>query len=282
MKENNNKKEGNNVKQRTGEDVLLSYGVSTEKLEEIVRSVKPLFLDRERSGQVKVKGIADFVTSVDMAVQELVERRLKEEYPQIQFMGEEKDNSNIDTTRPVWILDPVDGTTNLIHDFKNSALSLALYAEGKVQLGIVYQPYTEEFFIAVRGKGAFCNGAPIHVSSVSKMEESLISIGTSPYHHELAEENFRNFKNIFLHCADIRRIGSAAIELAWVACGRIEVFFERNLKPWDYAAGLLLVEEAGGEITDFDGDCLPVVKPADVVAGNGVIGKILREDFLGG
>lgn len=259
---------------------LAAYGISLDRLEQLVKGIKPLFEDREGSSHVKVKGRSDFVTAVDVKVQERICRGLQEAYPEIQFMGEEKDNSEIEPGKPVWILDPVDGTTNLIHDFRNSALSLALYAQGAVQLGIVYQPYHEEYFLAVRGQGAFCNGRPIHVSGVSRLEESLVCVGVSPYHHELAEDVFGEMKAVFLHCSDIRRLGSAAIELAWVACGRAEAYFERNLKPWDYAAGLLLVEEAGGLATDFKGGSLPVLQPGDVLAGNGVIDRRLREEIL--
>lgn len=124
--------------------------VDTQKIIEIVKQVKPLFLDREGSSQIKVKGVADFVTQIDFKVQEQVKTALYELYPEIQFMGEEKDNSDIDFDGDVWILDPVDGTTNLIHDFRNSTLSLALAGKGVLTLGIIYHPYSDEIFVAER------------------------------------------------------------------------------------------------------------------------------------
>ena len=191
--------------------------VDTQKIIEIVKQVKPLFLDREGSSQIKVKGVADFVTQIDFKVQEQVKTALYELYPEIQFMGEEKDNSDIDFDGDVWILDPVDGTTNLIHDFRNSTLSLALARKGVLTLGIIYHPYSDEIFVAERGKGALLNGSPISVSKRQNFSECLISIGTSPYYRELAKENFRIFEKVFTDCADIRRLGSAALELAYVA-----------------------------------------------------------------
>lgn len=254
--------------------------IQTEKIIEIVTKTKPLFMNREQSSKIREKGLADFVTQVDIQVQEQVQEELSRLYPEIQFMGEEKDNSEIDFTKDVWILDPVDGTTNLIHDFRNSTLSLALCEGGILTLGIVYHPYSGELFLARRGEGAWCNGVPIHVSEAEKMSQSLISIGTSPYYKELAEENFTLFRKIFMESEDIRRLGSAALELAYVASGRTEAYLERHLKPWDYAAGVLLIEEAGGTVTDYQGKPVDVTKPADIVGSNGKIGTILTKEFL--
>lgn len=242
---------------------------------ELVKKVKPLFLDHERAAQVTVKGVADFVTQVDYQVQELIREGLAQMYPDVQFMGEEKDNSAIDFSGSVWILDPVDGTTNLIHDYKCSALSLALCRSRQMELGIIYQPYTDELFWAVRGEGAYLNGAPIHVSNVDTMDRSLIAVGTSPYNHEMADRNFEDFKRVFLQCSDIRRNGSAAVELAQVACGRTDAFFERILRPWDFAAGMLLVQEAGGTVTGYQGEVVDVSTQYPIVASNGLIGDEL-------
>ena len=155
--------------------------VDAGKIVELVRKMKPLFADSSRVSQVKEKGTCDYVTQVDIQVQKLVKEGLYSMYPQVQFMGEEQDNSAIDRSGDFWILDPVDGTTNLIHDFRHSTLSLAYAEAGEVVLGIVYQPYTDELFIAQKGEGAFLNGDPIHVSGAETLSESLVTIGTSPY-----------------------------------------------------------------------------------------------------
>lgn len=254
--------------------------VDAAKIMELARTVKPLFLDHEGASRIQVKGVANFVTQVDLQVQEMIQKGLRNLYPDIQFMGEEKDNSEIDFDGAVWILDPVDGTTNLIHDFRNSAVSLGLCDRGEMVCGVVYQPFTDEVFHAQKGKGAFLNRKPIHVSASASMGESLISIGTTPYEHAYADRNFAIFKKVFLDCQDIRRIGSAAIELCFVACGRLEAFFEMNLKPWDFAAGLLIIEEAGGTVTDFEGGRPLPWEKGNIVGSNGKIGRILVEQYL--
>ncbi len=254
--------------------------VEMRELEKLVREIAPLFLDKERASMVREKGLADFVTQVDFQVQEHMREQLYRRYPDIQFMGEEKNNDDVDFSGDVWILDPVDGTLNLIHDYRESALSLGLWHEGRVCMGLIYQPYTDEMYTAEYGRGAFLNGEPIHVSAETEMIRSLISIGTTPYAKETADRNFRDFKEIFLRSADIRRMGSAAIELAYVAAGRTEAFFERDLKPWDFAAGMLLVQEAGGSVTGFDGKPVDARMRSDIVAGNGTIGEILTREIL--
>lgn len=249
--------------------------IDAEKVEKLVREMKPLFADSSRASQVKTKGACDYVTQVDIQVQKLVKEGLYEMYPQVQFMGEEQDNSAIDRSGDFWILDPVDGTTNLIHDFRHSTLSLAYAEAGVLELGMVYQPYTDEMFLAKRGGGAFLNGEPIHVSEAKTLSESLVTIGTSPYYHELADWNFDVFKKVFLSCQDIRRLGSAALDMAYVASGRVDAFFEKILQPWDFAAAKLLIEEAGGKVSDFSGNDIPAGVPAEILAGNGKINEEL-------
>ena len=177
-------------------------------------------------------------------------------------------------------LDPVDGTTNLIHDYRASVISLALMQEGSVVLGMIYNPYTDELFSAQKGKGSYCNGQKIEVSGAETMEKCLIAIGTSPYYKEMAEENFKVFQAIFKDCQDIRRSGSAALDLAYVACGRIEAYFERKLKIWDYAAGMLLVREAGGQVTDYRGNDVDTEMISNITAANPKINSLLTKKYL--
>lgn len=255
--------------------------IDLDKILDFVRSIKPMFLDHERAAHIQRKGVADFVTQVDLQVQETVQQGLKEMYPQVQFMGEEKSNEEIDFAKPLWILDPVDGTTNLIHDLRHSALSLAYCEGGQLQMGIIYQPYSDEMFWAVRGQGAWLNGRRIRVTVETKLENSLVAFGTSPYRKDLAEENFALFKQVFECCADVRRLGSAALDLAYVACGRYDAFFEQNLSPWDFAAGVLLVQEAGGTVTDYQGNPVILTGKCDICAGNGRIDRLLNDRVLG-
>ena len=249
--------------------------IEIDKIQQFVREAADLFSNREAANQIKEKGAYDYVTTVDEAVQKFLQKKLSEAYPHIQFMGEEKDNTSIDMNGLVWVLDPVDGTTNLIHDYKKSTISLALLAHKEPIAGIVYNPFSNEMYHAERGKGSFLNGEQIHVSNAETLAESLISIGTSPYYKNEAEENFRMFAKVFKECQDIRRGGSASLDLAYVACGRIDGYMENHLKLWDYAAGVLLVREAGGEVFNYAGEKLPMELDGNVVAGNMAISKSL-------
>lgn len=254
--------------------------INTEQLEAILKKAGKLFADRNAAAHTREKGIADYVTEVDFAVQQFIRGRLEELYPEVQFLSEEKSNEEIDKNGLVWVLDPVDGTTNLIHDYRASVISLALMQEGSVVLGMIYNPYTDELFSAQKGKGSYCNGQKIEVSGAETIEKCLIAIGTSPYYKEMAEENFKVFQAIFKDCQDIRRSGSAALDLAYVACGRIEAYFERNLKIWDYAAGMLLVREAGGRVTDYRGNDADTEMISDIAAANPKINSVLTEKYL--
>lgn len=251
------------------------------EIKPIILAAGALLKDREAAAHITVKGAADYVTEADKEVQDFIQKALSGKYPEIQFLGEEKNNDEIDLAGRVWVLDPVDGTTNLIHDYRRSSISLALMENGQSVAGIVYQPYTDELFFAKKGEGAYLNGDRIHVSYVERMEDALLSVGTSPYDKEkFAQENFRRIYRVFMDAQDIRRSGSAAIDMAEVAAGRIEGFFEPKLSIWDYAAGRLLVAEAGGTATNFDGKELACDLKSSVVCGNPTIHGLLLQKYL--
>ena len=254
--------------------------VDIHKVQEVVREAAKIFSDLEATGQIKKKGDFDYVTAVDEAVQEFMKQELGKLYPEIQFIGEESDNSEVDWDGAAWVLDPVDGTTNLIHDYQNSAISLALMKGRELILGVIYNPFVDEMYYAEKGKGSFLNGKRIHVSTAKAMNESLISVGTSPYHKNEADEVFRTFAKIYKDCQDLRRCGSAALDMAHVACGRIEAYTEKHLKIWDYAAATLLVRESGGTVLNYSGKDLTMEPMENVVAGNASIPKILVENYL--
>lgn len=256
--------------------------IQLESIKEIILEASCLFADRQAAGHTKTKGVADYVTEVDFSVQKFIRENLARLYPDIQFMGEEKDNAEIDMDGLVWVLDPVDGTTNLIHDYRASAISLALLDKKEPVLGIVYHPYLQEMYWAQKGQGSFCNGRRLHVSDTKTMQDSLIAIGTSPYYKHMADQLFPIFQRIFQDCQDIRRSGSAAIDLAYVAAGRVEGYFEKELKLWDFAAGMLLVREAGGKVLGCDGTDLQAEMIAGVVAGNAEIAQILANQYIVG
>ena len=225
---------------------------------------------------VRAKSKTDYVTNVDLAVQEFLRECLAALAPDVQFMGEEQDNTGLDWSRPCWILDPVDGTTNLIHNFRHSAISLALAEGGQAVFGVVYNPYTEECFTARRGGGALRNGVPIHVSDVSRLEDSLLSAGTVPGRRELADDAFRQMRALYDRCQDVRRTGCASLELCDVACGRLEGYVELVLQPWDYAAGMRIAAEAGGKVTTLDGSPLSLREGGPLLASNGRLHSALQ------
>lgn len=251
------------------------------RLIELIKSTKAIVLDRASAREIMIKGRADFVTNVDIGVQKFLRPRLKDMFPDVQFMSEETENSDIDMSSKVWVLDPIDGTTNLIHDYRMSAVSLALVDDGVPLMGVIYNPFTDEIFYAEKGKGAYLNGEKISVTSSEKLENSLISVGTSPYRKELAEQNFEIIKKFFERSEDIRRSGSAALDLCYTACGRCDGYFERNLKPWDYAAGVVILREAGGTVTDISGNEPSYAVPTDIVASNGKIHKAMMDIING-
>lgn len=247
-----------------------------EQMIQLVHLAKPLIMDQSMSHDITVKGQADFVTKVDTAVQRFLQKELYKRYPEVTFMGEEDHKQNADFSKPVWILDPVDGTTNLIYGYCHSAVSLGYYEEGHISGAVIYNPFSEETFYAERGQGAFFNNRPVRVTDHKALQDSLIAIGTSPYNKEMAPVNFKSFQRIFERSLDIRRSGSAALDLAYVACGRLDGYFERNLKPWDFAAGSLILEEAGGRVTDFQLGPVDVTSNQDIIATNGWIHEELQ------
>ena len=238
---------------------------------EAVRQAGALLTTPSAVQTVVPKSRTDFVTNVDLTVQNTLRGQLEQLAPAVQFLGEEGEKAAIDLRRPFWILDPVDGTTNLIHQFGHSAVSLALAENGQVCFGIVYQPYTGECFTARRGKGAFLNGRPIRVSGADRLADSLLSTGTVPGRRDLSDQAFYQMRALYDRCQDIRRAGCASLDLCWVACGRLEGYVELALQPWDYAAGLLLVEEAGGRVTTPNGAPLSLLEGSGVLASNGLL-----------
>lgn len=243
---------------------------------ELVHSTRTIIFNEEMAHAVTVKGAADYVTKVDMAVQEFMRKELKRLTPDIPLLSEEQENAGLDVQKSCWILDPIDGTTNLIHDYRMSAVSLGLYQDGQILFGVVYNPFTEETFHAVRGQGACLNQKPIHVSHRKDFGTCVISLGSSPYEKDKAAMLFPIFQNVFMETADFRRSASAALDLCYVAAGRVDGFFEYNLKPWDYSAGSLVIEEAGGMATDWDGHALPFLQNSSVLAATPEIYEKLK------
>ncbi len=235
-------------------------------LQALLFETRPFFFDEAALGDSAAKGRADYVTRCDTGVQRFLQTELARRWPDVQFLGEEGARGALDEAGRVFVLDPVDGTANLMHHLGHSAVSLALVENGAPVLGFVYDPFRGELFAAQKGAGAFCNGRPLRASAADGLVHSVVAVGTSPYDRQFTDANFALFRAVYGRCEDIRRSGSAALDLAYVAAGRLEGYFERNLKPWDFAAGMLLAAEAGALVSGWDGSALRPLANADVLA----------------
>ena len=211
-------------------------------------------------------GPEDLVTNYDRLVQSHLEQKLRALLPEAGFLGEEGLRVRSEDGA-VFIIDPIDGTMNFSRGYQRSCISVALARGDRMELGVVYDPYQEELFWAQRGKGAFLNGRPIRVSK-RPLEAGLVMFGTSPYYRAIADRTFALARALFDRSLDVRRSGSAAIDLCAVAAGRAEVFYEILLSPWDYAAAGLILEEAGGVIGSLEGGEVSLTERSSVLAAN--------------
>jgi len=227
-------------------------------------------LGQER--QVGYKGPVNLVTEMDLLSEKIIVSEIRRRYPGHSLLAEEKTAWQEDSPYR-WIIDPLDGTTNYAHGYPIFCVSVALEKEGDVVLGVVYDPMRDELFVAEKEKGARLNGRKIKVSSTSKLSHSLLATGFPYDLRESPANNFDHFRNFALRVHAVRRAGSAALDLCYVAAGRFDGFWEMKLGPWDLAAGSLIVREAGGETTDFLGKRL-ILDGKHVLASNG---KIHRE-----
>jgi len=250
--------------------------INTNEIIQLVREAGSIAHQFSHETIVEEKGDFDYVTQIDIEVQEFLRNKLLPLYPEIPFLAEESQFFDFRKESYAWILDPIDGTTNLMHNYNASAVSLALYHEGEIVFGVIYNPFTDELFHAQTGKGAFLNNRKISCSKIGSLNKSLVTIGTSPYKKELADKSFKVFKDIYLQCQDIRRSGCASLDIAYVASGRVEAFFENDLKPWDYAAGIIILKEAGGQMSTWSGDPVSLVSNSSVLATNG----LLHEEYI--
>lgn len=215
---------------------------------------------------VQAKRAADFVTRADRESEQAIKSAISRSFPGHSFLAEESAGQP-GQSEYRWIIDPLDGTTNFIHGFPVFAISVALEHRGEVIAGVVLDPSREELFTAEKGKGAFLNSRPLSVSPVASMADSLITTGFPFRKKDLVDVYLDAFKRVFLRVSGIRRAGAAAIDLAYVAAGRCEGFFEIGLSPWDIAAGDILIREAGGVISDFAGGAVHL-ETGNVIAGN--------------
>ncbi|SNB49679.1 inositol monophosphatase family protein [Thermoflexus hugenholtzii] len=249
-----------------------AYRVAVEAAVEAGRVLRWHF---RRGLEIHYKGEIDLVTEADLAAEQVLISRIREAFPDHQLLSEES-GEILQRSPWLWVVDPLDGTTNFAHGFPVFSVSIALLHEGQRVLGVVYDVMRDELFAARRGEGAFLNGRPIRVSRTSRLEAALLVTGFPYDRQESPFDNTREFVALLKRCHGVLRVGSAALDLAAVAAGRLDGYWEFRLSPWDLAAGALLVEEAGGRVTTPAGDPLPPLG-TDIVATNGCIHEELLE-----
>jgi len=221
----------------------------------------------DRSDQLKVarKGRNDFVSEVDRGAEAEIVHTIRKAYPDHAVLAEEGGADGQGDY--LWIIDPLDGTTNFLHGFPHFAVSIGVQHKGKLQHGVIYAPCTQDLYVAGRGTGAVLNNRKIRVSKTTTLDESLIGTGVPIRAGANLDEYLPQLRVVVEKTAGVRRAGAAALDLAYVACGRLDAFWELNLKPWDMAAGILLVEEAGGVVSELYGKDDPL-KTGNIFAGN--------------
>jgi len=239
-----------------------------DKLAVIVRKAGDMVRGANLGGMVieTKSSPGDMVTHYDIAVQDMLFQELSSLLPEAGFIGEENGLNTGDDSSYCFLVDPIDGTANFARDYHHSSVSVGLAHAGRLVMGLVLNPYLDELFYAQAGQGAFLNGRPIHASGRG-LPNGIVLFGTSPHDKSRVDETFALAKLLHLNSLDVRRSGSAALDLCYVAAGRCELFFEMRLEPWDYAAASLIVQEAGGVVTTLDGDPLGLGGPHSVLAG---------------
>jgi len=228
-----------------------------------------------QNSDIQSKGKNDFVTRVDREAEAIISGILLNEFPRHQILGEESGYSHR-KSKYLWVIDPLDGTTNFIQGIPHFAISMALMANGKVILGLIYNPLSEERFHAIKGQGAFLNNRRIAVGRKKALRSAFGATGFPFKAPQFLEAYTNTFRSLLPRCQDLRRCGSAALDLAYTACGRYDFFWEAHLLPWDFMAGKLIVEEAGGRTSDFLGHELLVQTSSVLAANKTLYPKILK------
>ncbi len=231
--------------------------------------------------RLEFKGAVNPVTETDTAAEALILSRLRAAFPEHAILGEETGGSPWNVPGPIWLVDPLDGTNNFAHGFPHFAVSLGLMVGGELQVGVVYDPLRDELFAAQRGAGATLNGTSIRVSATARLTDAFLATGFG-YNRRVAADNNTRMLDCFLRRSQgVRRAGSAALDMAYVACGRFDGYWESYLSPWDLAAGVLLVQEAGGRASDYGGGTAYLFSGREVLVSNGLIHaemlRVLRE-----
>ncbi|MBR3149570.1 MAG: inositol monophosphatase [Eubacterium sp.] len=239
-----------------------------DKIIEIVKEASKIYKSAGADLGIEMKSSGvDLVTKFDKEIQDFLISRLSEVVPKAQFFGEEGDGNKELTDGYCFIIDPIDGTTNFIKGFQHSAISVGLAKDKEIVLGVVMDPDLDNVYYAEKGKGAYLNGRRIHVGDCD-LSRSLVLFGTCPYEHELAKRTFEITEQVFYKSLEVRRAGSAALDICYVAAGKADLYFELILRPWDWAGATLILKEAGGVCTTCEGEELDAGKIKSYACGN--------------
>lgn len=251
------------------------YQVYLAAAKEVVREAGGILSKNVReTPEIFYKGVVNLVTRSDTESQELIFSRLSSLFPGHDFLAEEGLTA-LTGSDFRWVFDPLDGTTNFAHQFPVFCVSLGLEHRGRLACGVIYDPMRDEMFWAEKGEGACLNGERIRVFAIEDLDKSLLATGFS-YDIRETQTNIRQFNQFLLCSQGVRRCGSAALDLCYVACGRFDGFWEMKLSPWDTAAGAVIVEEAGGRVSDFQGRPVNIYHP-EVVASNGRVHQAMMD-----
>ena len=238
---------------------------------EAARQAGGILLDQVRSGfRIEHKQTIDLVTDADRASEQAIVERLRAAFPDHEILAEERGLTKARSSRYRWVIDPLDGTTNFAHGLPIYAVSIALECDGTIVLGVVLDPDRDELFIAEAGGGATLNGHPLRVSRTTALTDALLVTGFAYDIRESGQNNLDNFARFSVRAQGVRRLGAAALDLCYIAAGRMDGFWEMKLYPWDMAAGALMVTEAGGRMSDFGGGVFSIYGK-ELVASNGLI-----------
>lgn len=258
---------------------MMDLALLTEKTAQIAKEAGAYLREQQQHfdrSVVELKSKNALVSDVDRSTEEKLVSSLSELLPEAGFLTEEETVST-DLTQPyTWVIDPLDGTTNFVHGLPIFSVSIALLREGWPIVGVVYEVGMDECFYAFEGGGAFLNGSPITVTSAESLEDTLLATGF-PYYNFSKLQGFQNtLAHLYQHTRGVRRIGTAAVDLAYTACGRFDGYFEYGLSPWDVAAGVVLVREAGGKVSDFVGNNVPIASESIIAANKSIHASVFE------
>ena len=267
--------------------ILDDLSPGLDRVGDISRGAGELIMERFGDlSKIERKGAIDLVTEADEMSERFLLGELGSLFPGHRFLAEESSDDAGSISAPShstsfrWIIDPLDGTTNLVHSFPHFCISIALEYKGILIFGVIYAPCSGEMFAARKGRGSTLNGNRIRVSRIGELGESVLATGFPYDRRTNPRNNVENFSRLILKVQGIRRCGSAALDLAYLSCGRVDGFWELGLRPWDVAAGVLLVEEAGGKVTNMAG--LPMdIHRDDILASNGLLHKVIYNELSG-